>query len=185
MPIQKVTKEEILLNAADVIRLRGYHNTSMQNIGEACGLLKGSLYHYFSSKEVLMSELLVWIHAQLKEYIFPIAQEVALTPEQRLEKLLKKMGKLLLEKPGGCLLGNTILETVGVVEGFQDILKAIIDDWTAALQAIFMTSKSAEQSLRLAQLTIIEFEGAIMLSKLYGHKQFLYDAYARTMMRLQ
>jgi AcrR family transcriptional regulator len=185
MPVQKVTKEDILLNAADVFRERGYHNTSMQNIGEACGLLKGSLYHYFASKEILMQELLLWIHAHLKERIFPIALDTTLTPEQRLEKLLKKMGKLLLEKPGGCLLGNTILETVGVVMTFEAVLKRIIDDWTEALQAIFMTSKTAEQSLRLAQLTIIEFEGAVMMSKLYGHKQFLYDAFARTMMRLQ
>ena len=94
------------------------------------------------------------------------------------------MGKLLLEKEGGCLVGNTTLETVGVVPEFQSVLRAIMDDWTKALQIIYITRKSPEQSFRLAQQTIMEFEGAVMFAKLYNDRQFLYDAFARTMMKL-
>ncbi len=184
MPTQKITREDILLKSSDAFRLKGYHNTSMQDLAECCGLLKGSLYYYFPSKEMLMKELLLSIHKYLVERIFPIAQDTALTPDERMEKLLKKMGKLLLEKQGGCLVGNTTLETVGVVPTFQPVLRAIMDDWTAALQTIFATRKSPEQSFRLAQQTIMEFEGAIMFSKLYNEKQFLNDAFARTMMKL-
>lgn len=184
MPTQKITKEDILSKSSDAFRLKGYHNTSMQDLAECCGLLKGSLYYYFPSKEMLMKELLVSIHKYLVERIFPIAQDAALTPDERMEKLLKKMGKLLLEKQGGCLVGNTTLETVGVVPAFQPVLRAIMDDWTAALQTIFATRKNPEQSFRLAQQTIMEFEGAIMFSKLYNEKQFLHDAFARTMVKL-
>jgi TetR/AcrR family transcriptional repressor of nem operon len=101
-----------------------------------------------------------------------------------MEKLLKKMGKLLLEKEGGCLIGNTTLETVGVVPEFQVVLRAIMDDWTTALQTIFVIRKSPELSFRLAQQTIMEFEGAAMFSKLYNEQQFLFDAFARTMVKL-
>lgn len=184
MPVQKITKEEILLKSSDIFRVKGYHNTSMQDIAEASGLLKGSLYYHFPSKEMLMKDLLVSIHTYLTNKVFPIAEDVSLTPEERMEKLLKKMGKLLLEKEGGCLVGNTTLETVGVVPEFQSVLRAIMDDWTKALQIIFMTRKSSEQSFRLAQQTIMEFEGAVMFSKLYADRQFLYDAFARTMMKL-
>ncbi|AFK03482.1 transcriptional regulator, TetR family [Emticicia oligotrophica DSM 17448] len=184
MPIQKITREEILLKSADVFRVKGYHNTSMQDLAEACGLLKGSLYYHFPSKEMLMKDLLESIHRLLMEKIFPIAQDEALSPEERMEKLLKKMGKLLLEKEGGCLIGNTTLETVGVVPEFQPVLRTIMDDWTKALQTIFVNKKSPEQSFRLAQQTIMEFEGATMFTKLYGDKQFLYDTFARTMMKL-
>lgn len=185
MPIQKVTKEEILLKSSDIFRTKGYHNTSMQDLAQNCGLLKGSLYHYFPSKEMLMKDLLLWIYTYLKERVFPIAQDMSLTPEERMGKLLKKMGRLLLEKEGGCLVGNTTLETVGVIPEFHEVLKNIMNDWTLALQQIFMTQKDEEISFKLAQLTIMEFEGAVMFSKLYGDRQYLYDAFARTMLKLQ
>jgi TetR/AcrR family transcriptional repressor of nem operon len=184
MPVQKITKDEILLKSSDVFRVKGYHNTSMQDLAEASGLLKGSLYYHFPSKEMLMKDLLVSIHTYLINKVFPIAEDTSLTPEERMEKLLKKMGKLLLEKEGGCLIGNTTLETVGVVPEFQSVLREIMDDWTKALQKIYATRKSPEQSFRLAQQTIMEFEGAVMFSKLYADQQFLYDAFARTMMKL-
>ena len=184
MPVQKITKEEILLKSSDIFRVKGYHNTSMQDLAEASGLLKGSLYYHFPSKEMLMKDLLISIHTYLTNKVFPIAEDTSLTPEERMEKLLKKMGKLLLEKEGGCLVGNTTLETVGVVPEFQSVLRAIMDDWTKALQIIYAARKSSEQSFRLAQQTIMEFEGAVMFSKLYADRQFLYDAFARTMMKL-
>lgn len=185
MPIQKVTKEEILLKSLDIFRTKGYHNTSMQDLAQSCGLLKGSLYHYFPSKEMLMKDLLLWIHNYLTERVFPIADDLTLNTKERMDKLLKKMGKLLLEKEGGCLVGNTTLETVGVIPEFHEVLKNIMNDWTATLQKIFMTQIDSETSFKLAQQTIMEFEGAVMFSKLYGEKQYLYDAFTRTMQRLE
>lgn len=185
MPIQKVTKEEILIKSSDIFRTKGYHNTSMQDLAQNCGLLKGSLYHYFPSKEMLMKDLLLWFYNYLQEKVFPISADATLTPEERMEKLLKKMGRLLLEKEGGCLVGNTTLETVGVIPEFHEVLKNIMDGWTHALQQIFMTGKEEAMAFRMAQQTIMEFEGAVMFAKLYGNKQFLYDAFVRTMEKLK
>ena len=91
MAIQKITKDEILLKSSDVFRVKGYHNTSMQDLAEASGLLKGSLYYHFPSKEMLMKDLLVSIHTYLTNKVFLIAEDTSLTPEERMEKLLKKM----------------------------------------------------------------------------------------------
>ncbi len=48
---------EILATAARMFRERGYHGTSVRNIAESVGLLKGSLYHYIRSKEELLARL--------------------------------------------------------------------------------------------------------------------------------
>ena len=48
---------EILSAAARIFREKGYHGTSIQDIAEAVGLLKGSLYHYIRSKEQLLARL--------------------------------------------------------------------------------------------------------------------------------
>jgi AcrR family transcriptional regulator len=48
---------EILTAAARIFREKGYHGTSVRDIAEAVGLLKGSLYHYIRSKEQLLAKL--------------------------------------------------------------------------------------------------------------------------------
>ena len=50
MPIKKTDRESILKQAIRLFKLHGYYNTTMANIGDACGLIKGSIYHYFKSK---------------------------------------------------------------------------------------------------------------------------------------
>jgi AcrR family transcriptional regulator len=184
VPIQKITKEEILKKSIAVFRQKGYHNTSMQDLAEASGLLKGSLYHYFKSKEDLMKELLVGVNSYANKKAFSIAFDESLTPEERLDKLLRTAGKIVLEQEGGCIIGNTTLETTGIVPVFEPILKSFFDDWTAALQHIFSLKKSPENALRLAQQTVVEMEGAVMMSRLYKDKQFLKDAFVRAMVRI-
>ena len=50
-------EDEILAAAARIFREKGYHGTSVRDIAESVGLLKGSLYHYIRSKEELLARL--------------------------------------------------------------------------------------------------------------------------------
>lgn len=54
---QSAREDEILAAAARIFREKGYHGTSVQDIAESVGLLKGSLYHYIRSKEELLARL--------------------------------------------------------------------------------------------------------------------------------
>lgn len=49
--------EQIFAEAVRIFREKGYHATSMQNIADAVGLQKGSLYHYISSKDELLFKI--------------------------------------------------------------------------------------------------------------------------------
>jgi len=53
-----MTKEEILEAAAQIIREKGFHATSMQDIARAVDLRKASLYHHVNSKQEILKELL-------------------------------------------------------------------------------------------------------------------------------
>ena len=48
---------EMVRVAARLFSERGYHGTSMQHLGEALGLLRGSLYAHIGSKEELLFEV--------------------------------------------------------------------------------------------------------------------------------
>ncbi|HEX8657003.1 MAG TPA: TetR/AcrR family transcriptional regulator [Hymenobacter sp.] len=54
MPIQKITRKELLRTCIQVFRKQGYYRTSIQDLAQATGLTKGVFYHHFASKEEIM-----------------------------------------------------------------------------------------------------------------------------------
>src|SRR5262245_41072679 len=57
-------RTEILDTAAELFASSGIR-TSLKEIADACGILPGSLYHHFESKEALVIELVERYHADL------------------------------------------------------------------------------------------------------------------------
>lgn len=53
-------RRQLIERAAELFDEVGYHNTSVGDLAEACGIRKPTLYHYFKSKD----EILFWIHEE-------------------------------------------------------------------------------------------------------------------------
>jgi TetR/AcrR family transcriptional regulator, cholesterol catabolism regulator len=51
-------RAEILAIAAEIFARKGFQNTTVREIADASGILSGSLYHHFESKEAILDELL-------------------------------------------------------------------------------------------------------------------------------
>lgn len=88
-------REAIIDAAVRLFHERGYSNTSMQNIADAVGLLKGSLYYYITSKEDLLYE----IHERFMNVLIEKTEsrEAAadLPPRQRLEGVIIDLLQLI------------------------------------------------------------------------------------------
>ena len=56
--IFQMTREEILVAAAQIFSQKGFHATSMQDIAGAVNLQKASLYYHVSSKQEILVDLL-------------------------------------------------------------------------------------------------------------------------------
>lgn len=54
----KVTREEVIAAAGRLFAERGYHGTSMRDLGEELGLLGSSIYSHVSSKAELLTEVI-------------------------------------------------------------------------------------------------------------------------------
>ena len=74
-------RTEILQSAASLIASSGLR-TSLQEIADAAGILAGSLYHHFESKEAILIELIRRYHADL-DRIGEIAQQRLDEPHPR------------------------------------------------------------------------------------------------------
>ena len=51
---QRPREADLLATATRLFRARGFHATSMQDLAEALGMNRGSLYHYIASKDDLL-----------------------------------------------------------------------------------------------------------------------------------
>ena len=47
-------REAIVARAAELFARQGYHATSMNQVAEAAGLSKATLYHYYRDKDALL-----------------------------------------------------------------------------------------------------------------------------------
>jgi AcrR family transcriptional regulator len=64
--VDGVRRTEILETAAKLFASSGLR-TSVQQIADACGILPGSLYHHFESKEAIVVELIERYRADLDD----------------------------------------------------------------------------------------------------------------------
>lgn len=62
---QRTRREELLAIAADLFAERGFKNTTVRDIADAAGILSGSLYHHFDSKESMVDEILSTFQQEL------------------------------------------------------------------------------------------------------------------------
>lgn len=84
---EKNMRNEILEITAQLFRKKGFTGTSMQDIANEVGILKGSIYYYFNSKNEIFQEVLNnGINPVLKRAEMIVAEE--LSPKEKLRKLL-------------------------------------------------------------------------------------------------
>jgi TetR/AcrR family transcriptional repressor of nem operon len=174
MPLQKITKPEILLKSLELFQKQGYHQTSMEQIAEVCQLKKGSFYYYFKEgKEEIMREALQMSLNFFREKVFIIASQTELGASERLEKMLKKHIKLMSQQKLGCLFGKMSLEIAHENPSFKAILQAFFDEWAKALSQIYETKYQPEYAQQLAQQTMIELEGAAILMQVFDNEELM------------
>jgi AcrR family transcriptional regulator len=58
-------RDELLQIAAGLFAEKGFKNTTVRDIADAAGILSGSLYHHFDSKESMVDEILRSFHDEL------------------------------------------------------------------------------------------------------------------------
>jgi len=83
-----VNKSEIIQAAAQIFREKGYHGASMQDIADAVGLQKASLYHHVASKQEILGEILDQALDRLISDLDPIANS-KLPADERLRQAVR------------------------------------------------------------------------------------------------
>jgi AcrR family transcriptional regulator len=81
-------REQILARAAELFARQGYSATSMNQVAQACGVSKPSLYHYVRDKDELLFEIAEGHVLRLAALVAQVQQR-PLEPEARLRRLIE------------------------------------------------------------------------------------------------
>lgn len=89
--VNGVNRDQDILEAAiHIFAEKGYVGSSLQEVADAVGLMKGSLYHYISSKESLLYRMFQEAHEQANLIISEVDAK-NLGPEQRLREFVRSL----------------------------------------------------------------------------------------------
>ena len=89
-PVDRRNREhEVVEAAVKVFYEKGYAASTIQDVADVVGVLKGSLYHYISSKEDLLFRILQQSHEQTRELMTEIS-ELDVEPLERLRTYLER-----------------------------------------------------------------------------------------------
>lgn len=158
------TRQNIVAKSLQLFSVKGYFNTSINDILEATGLTKGGLYGHFRSKEdiwyaVYEEAVMIWRRIVLKN-IMSISD-----PLKRIEKAIENdmqdyLGADIFQ--GGCFFFNMLVELSGQSSSMAGhILKGFIK----FSRLILSWLKEAEQQHKLKDgLNLKEIANFIVLS---------------------
>lgn len=159
-----------------IFHKKGYYHTTFSDLANACGIEKPHFYYYFKDKKQLMTEVLEFTHTMMKKLVFRYAYDEKLNPKERLRKFADNTLGIYDRFPYGCLVGNTLLQTVHSEPEFTSIMKTYFQDWINSLATIYETSYSKKEAWTLAIHDLEKIQGSIMLSQLYDDSEYLRKA---------
>ncbi|WP_375385262.1 TetR/AcrR family transcriptional regulator [uncultured Microbacterium sp.] len=111
-------RTQILAIAAKLIASRGYSATTVRDIADEAGILSGSLYHHFSSKEAILQEV-------LREFLDELVsrfEEIAATgggPRVVLDRLIEHAFSAIERQPDAVGLYQNEAAFLSTQPGFE------------------------------------------------------------------
>ena len=174
MPVRKgqpldpaATRVKVLKTAGRLFHERGTHPVGVNEIAEAAGVSKLSLYRHFESKEGLIRAFLEAGSDGVIRRAERAAAAPGLSPEQRILAVLDTQGSLSPGRYHGCPLLNTAVEWRGSDSAPGLIARSHLDRVSALLERLCAEAGLADPAAVASQLLLL-LEGAIMVRLVGG-----------------
>ncbi len=184
------TKQKILQTGAEIIHLKGYHTTGLQEILSAANVPKGSFYNYFKSKEDFGLQVIDFFTDFFAQFCKSILEDSTRSPLGRLERLLDGFMEFFESRAYtcGCPVGNLAQEMGDVSPVFQKKLSKAIDAMVDYYATILSEAQAAGEiskninAKEAANFIVASWHGALIRMKvskgvepLRNHKKFIFN----------
>jgi TetR/AcrR family transcriptional repressor of nem operon len=170
----RTTRDALVAGALRLMEVRGYQNTSLDDVLRESGVGKGNFYYHFRSKEDLGHAILDQIIGSfLERTLEPCFSD----PEgDRLRQIRCFISRVLEHQRqrkcvGGCAMGNLASELSDVHEGFRARLASVFTAWQERLTLVLREAQTRGEMVQscqpeaVAHFVVAALEGSILLSK--------------------
>ena len=142
---QKHNKVEIIERGIRIFREKGYHNTGVDDILDACKIPSGSFYNFFKNKEGFAIQALEQYNQQYIQYLHQHLSDSSISAMVRLKNAFRGSidDHIDNECSLGCLL-NSMTSEVGITS--LKIGEKIIEDYSNNSKIIAQTIKEGQDA---------------------------------------
>ncbi|TRW26644.1 TetR/AcrR family transcriptional regulator [Flavobacterium zepuense] len=186
------TRQFIIEKTAPIFNKKGYSGTSLNDITEATGLTKGSIYGNFGNKDEVALAAFDYNHATLSSAIKRKMEDKA-HPIDKIKVFLDVFADLqyVTNLKYGCPILNTAIEADDTHEQLRLRAANAIDKWYKNIGGIIESGQETGQikdgvdAKEFAGAYIAIIEGGIMLTKVTGKQDGINAAvaYAKKMLK--
>ena len=147
---------ELLRVATGLFRERGFHATSMQDLAEALGMNRGSLYHYIESKDDLLWWIVSGALERLRAQVEPVLNGRG-TAVERLRRAIAAHLAFAADHGDELALVQIELRSLSPSRRTELIERrdAYEHEWRATLQAAFEAGSLRPTDVRLTGIAIL------------------------------
>lgn len=181
------TKDRLTFTAMRLFAEKGYESTSVSDILKAAGANSGSLYHFFQTKQDLLTEVLRRYRDGIHPMLLMPAWEGIDDPIERVFALLAQYRRALVESDCcyGCPIGNLALELHEPDPPVRELIAVNFDGWVNAIERCYVEAGArlpGDLDRRgLAIFTLATMEGGVMQAR--THRSI--DAFDRSVAMLR
>ena len=183
-------KNKILETGAEIIHLKGFNHTGIQEILNAAKVPKGSFYHYFKNKEDFGLQVIDYFNEYFSLSCKDVLEDAAQSPLEKIRQILQRFIEFFRSKDCayGCPIGNLSQEMGDLSPPFQAKLKEAMDSMVDMYAGIIREGqKSGGISPQLdagkaAEFLVSSWEGALLhmkieksLEPLENHQRFIFE----------
>jgi len=174
------TRLSIMQTSAQLIYVKGYQSTSIDDILSSMQVTKGAFFYHFKNKEEMAL-------AFIKEILYPGMRIMMVEPLINSKDPIKDISKLLknvlqdkvhFDVRYGCPMINLIEEMVPLSEAFNNALKMMTVAWVNAISDCLKRGQANGQVrpdvkvLEVANYIVTGYAGARNMGKMFGTKSY-------------
>jgi len=164
------SREKTLSAAVKLFSQRGYHGTVLQDILDAGGAPRGSLYFHFPKGKEQIGEAAVQLGTDGVRHFITDAAQTSGNVQAFLVKLARGMAANL-ERSGyreGCPVATTALETAAQSDVLGRAARTAFQTWEQEIKrALISFGMKVNQADRTATAVLSQLEGALLLARTY------------------
>jgi TetR/AcrR family transcriptional regulator, transcriptional repressor for nem operon len=159
--------DKIVAAAVSLFASKGYHETSIDDVAESCGMPAPAIRRYFSNKQAIALEITNYVHRYCNAQFFYIARDMKASPYIRFLKLTKVLEEFFTDNDNARVFVKFIVQTNTDPTIAQSIL-TFFHSTINAYREIFLTAHAVAEAQSLAEDFVAGLQGALVMMHVTG-----------------